>query len=136
MSRFPKHKDYINDRGIDKYLDKIRVPGKILVANLWYLTHDARKSAEGQLALGKQIRIESCFGNNKGPKRRKCAGQAKANNETWVEEDDFELQSPLRESEEEVEEEDDHIDAIRQQRQITRKFLSTYGMTGSRRSSC
>ena len=133
---FPNTRTTLMTEVYTNLLTKSEVPGKSLVASLWYLIHDARKSAEGQLALGKRIRIESCFGNNKGPKRRKCAGQAKANNETWVEEDDFELQSPLRESEEEVEEEDDHIDAIRQQRQITQKFLSTYGMTGLRRSSC
>ena len=49
------------------------------------------------------------------PKRRKWANQATVNNETYfsfeVEEDDFEFQSPLSASQEEVSEEDEHVDA-------------------------
>ena len=96
-------------------MTKFKVPGKILVASLWYLTYDARKLADVQLSLGKRTRSDSCFGNNRMPKRRKWAVQATVNNETYfgfeVEEDDFEFQSPLRTSDEEDLEEDEHVDA-------------------------
>ena len=50
---FPNTRTTLMAEELTNLLTKSEVPGKILVANLWYLTHDARKVAGGKLGLAR-----------------------------------------------------------------------------------
>ena len=71
-----------------------------MVASLWYVTHEGRELADGQLSLGKRTRRINGSGSDCSPKRRKREVQATTDNETYcgieVEKDVFEFQYPLR----------------------------------------
>ena len=55
---FPNTRTTLMTEELTNLLTKSEVPGKILVANLWYLTHDTRKAAEGQFALARQANMK------------------------------------------------------------------------------
>ena len=50
---FPNTRTTLMTEELTNLLTKFEVPGKILVASLWYLTNDAGKLTEEKVSLGK-----------------------------------------------------------------------------------
>ena len=113
---FPSTRTAIMTEELINLLTKSEVPGKILVASLWYLTHEEREHDLAKLVSRRRAPSACEFGSMPSPKRKKRELQTK-NNKNYLgidlEEDDLELQptfvSQAKAEKEEVE--DEYVDA-------------------------